>query len=56
MWAWLEMQNKTRQAPVYGYEFDRTPPVAPDTRFMASLQALGARHACAMEYVFGTLK
>jgi len=56
-WEWLEMQNKTGQAPVYGYVFDRTPPVAPDTRVNGiSPKELGARHACEIEYVFGTLK
>jgi len=56
-WEWLEMQNKTGQAPVYGYVFDRTPPVAPDSRVNGvSPKELGARHACEIEYVFGTLK
>lgn len=56
-WEWLEMQNKTGQAPVYGYVFDRTPPVAPDTKVNGvSPKELGARHACEIEYVFGTLK
>ena len=56
-WAWLEMQNKTGQAPVYSYVFDRTPPVAPDTKVNGiSPKELGARHACEIEYVFGTLK
>jgi para-nitrobenzyl esterase len=56
-WKWLEMQNKTGQAPVYGYVFDRTPPVAPDTKVNGvSPKELGARHACEIEYVFGALK
>lgn len=56
-WEWLEMQNKTAQAPVYGYVFDRTPPVAPDAKVNGvSPKDLGARHACEIEYVFGTLK
>ena len=56
-WEWLEMQNKTGQAPVYGYVFDRTPPVAPNTQVNGvSPKELGARHACEIEYVFGTLK
>ncbi|HEX8880503.1 MAG TPA: carboxylesterase family protein [Candidatus Acidoferrum sp.] len=56
-WEWLEMQNKTGQAPVYGYVFDRTPPVAPDAQVNGvSPKELGARHACEIEYVFGTLK
>lgn len=55
-WEWLEMQNKTGQAPVYGYVFDRTPPVAPDSKVNGvSPKELGARHACEIEYVFGTL-
>ena len=56
-WEWLEMQNKTGQAGVYGYVFDRTPPVAPDTQVDGvSPKQLGARHACEIEYVFGTLR
>ena len=56
-WEWLEMQNKTGQAAVYGYVFDRTPPVAPDTMVNGvSPRKLGARHACEIEYVFGALK
>ena len=55
-WQWLELQNKTGRAPVYGYVFDRTPPAAPDTRVNGvSPKELGARHACEIEYVFGTL-
>ena len=55
-WQWLELQNKTGQAKVYGYVFDRTPPAAPDTRVNGvSPTELGARHACEIEYVFGTL-
>jgi len=56
-WEWLEQQNKTGQAPVYGYVFDRTPPVSPDMKVNGvSPKELGARHACEIEYVFGTLK
>ncbi|HEV2197591.1 MAG TPA: carboxylesterase family protein [Candidatus Acidoferrum sp.] len=56
-WEWLEMQNKTGQAAVYGYVFDRTPPVAADTMVNGvSPKELGARHACEIEYVFGALK
>jgi para-nitrobenzyl esterase len=56
-WDWLEQQNKTGQAPVYGYVFDRTPPVSPDMKVNGvSPKELGARHACEIEYVFGTLK
>ncbi|PYT79268.1 MAG: carboxylesterase [Acidobacteria bacterium] len=56
-WEWLEMQNKTGHAPVYGYVFDRTPPAAPDTKVNGvSPKELGARHACEIEYVFGALK
>ena len=56
-WEWLEMQNKTGQAAVYGYVFDRTPPAAPDVKENGvSPMELGARHACEIEYVFGALK
>jgi para-nitrobenzyl esterase len=56
-WEWLEMQNKTGQAAVYGYVFDRTPPVSPDTKVNGvSPKELGARHVCEIEYVFEALK
>ena len=56
-WEWLQMQNKTGQAAVYGYVFDRTPPVSPDMMVNGvSPKELGARHACEIEYVFGALK
>lgn len=56
-WEWLETQNKTGQAAVYGYVFDRTPPVSPDVKENGvSPKELGARHACEIEYVFGALK
>src|SRR5262249_26669441 len=56
-WEWLEQQNKTGHAAVYGYVFDRTPPVGPDAKVNGvSPKELGARHACEIEYVFGALK
>lgn len=56
-WEWLEQQNKTGHAAVYGYVFDRTPPVGPDVKVNGvSPKELGARHACEIEYVFGALK
>jgi para-nitrobenzyl esterase len=56
-WEWLEQQNKTGKAPVYGYVFERTPPVSPDMKSDGvSPKELGARHACEIEYVFGALK
>lgn len=56
-WQWLEEQNKTGGAAVYGYVFERTPPVATDVRVDGvSPKELGARHACEIEYVFGALK
>jgi len=56
-WEWLEQQNKTGHATVYGYVFDRTPPVSPGRKVNGvSPKELGARHACEIEYVFGALK
>jgi para-nitrobenzyl esterase len=56
-WDWLEQQNKTGKAAVYGYVFDRTPPVSPDMKINGvSPKELGARHACEIEYVFAQLK
>jgi hypothetical protein len=44
------MQNKTGHAAVYGYVFDRTPPVARDTKVSGvSPKEFGARHACEIE-------
>jgi len=56
-WQWLEEQNKKEGAAVYGYVFERTPPVSPETKENGvSPKELGARHACEIEYVFGALK
>jgi len=42
-WKWAE--RHAAHAPVFVYQFDRTPPGSP----------FGATHACEIEYVFGTL-
>ena len=43
-WKWIE-HHHAASAPVFAYQFDRTPPGSP----------FGAAHACEIEYVFGTL-
>jgi para-nitrobenzyl esterase len=56
-WKWLEMQNKTGDAPVYRYLFTRTPPEPlSETDNGIPLVKLGARHSAEIEYVFGVLK
>lgn len=42
-WKWAE--RHAVHAPVFVYQFDRTPPGSP----------FGATHACEIEYVFGAL-
>jgi para-nitrobenzyl esterase len=42
-WKWAELHAD--HAPVFVYQFDRTPPGSP----------FGSTHACELEYVFGTL-
>ncbi|TAM82869.1 MAG: carboxylesterase family protein [Acidobacteria bacterium] len=56
-WKWLEMQNKTGDAPVYRYLFTRTPPEPlSETDDGIPLAKLGARHSAEIEYVFGVLR
>lgn len=52
---WIDTQSKTGKAPVYRYEFDQVPLVAPDaTIYGVSLRELGARHSGEIEYVFSS--
>jgi para-nitrobenzyl esterase len=52
-WKWLEMQNKTGDAPVYRYLFTRTPPEPPGAMSgKVPLIALGAFHSAEIPYVF----
>lgn len=56
-WKWLEMQNKTGDAPVYRYLFTRTPPEAAGARSgKAPLVSPGAYHSAEIPYVFNVLK
>jgi para-nitrobenzyl esterase len=57
-WKWMEMHRQTGGSPVYRYRFDRTIPIAPDTKVngvTATAKDIGARHAGEIEYVFGAL-
>jgi para-nitrobenzyl esterase len=56
-WKWLEMQNKTGDAPVYRYLFTRTPPEPPGAMSgKVPLIKLGARHSAEIPYVFNVLE
>ncbi len=56
-WKWLEMQNKTGDAPVYRYLFTRTPPEPPGAMSgKVPLITLGAGHSVEIPYVFNVLK
>jgi para-nitrobenzyl esterase len=57
-WKWIEAHLETGGSPVYRYRFDRTIPIAPDTKINgmpATAKDIGARHAGEIEYVFGQL-
>ena len=57
-WKWIQVHDAATKAPTYRYSFDRTIPVAPDTKIngrLATAEDIGARHAGEIEYVFGTL-
>jgi para-nitrobenzyl esterase len=57
-WKWLEAHRATSTAPIYRYLFSRKIPVAPDgvsNGRPVTAEAVGARHAGEIEYVFGTL-
>jgi len=56
-WKWIEMQRKTGNAPVYHYRFEQVPATKPG-EMLGNIPAseAGSRHACEIEYVFGTLK
>jgi para-nitrobenzyl esterase len=54
-WKWIEIHSSTGESPVFRYSFDQVPLVAPDdTVGRIPLEEFGARHACEIEYVFGT--
>ncbi len=54
-WKWIDLQSKTGSSSVYRYSFDQTP-LVPSGAEVAGipLEKFGARHACEIEYVFGT--
>ena len=57
-WKWLEAHRTTSTAPIYRYLFSRRIPVAPggvSNGRPVTAEAVGARHAGEIEYVFGTL-
>jgi para-nitrobenzyl esterase len=56
-WKWLEMENKTGDAPIYRYLFTRTPPEPPGAMSgKVPLIALGAFHSAEIPYVFNVPK
>lgn len=56
-WKWIDMQRKTGASPVYQYRFEQVPATKPDAKMgPIPMSEAGARHACEIEYVFGTLK
>ena len=54
-WKWIEMQLKTGKSPVYRYEFDQAPPLAPPVAGAAPEESHGAYHSAEIEFVFGML-
>ena len=54
-WKWIEMQLKTGKSPVYRYEFDQAPPLAPPVAGAAPEESRGAYHSAEIEFVFGML-
>jgi para-nitrobenzyl esterase len=56
-WKWLNLQNATAGAPVYAYIFEQVPAAKPGAMLgTVPAREAGARHACEIQYVFGTLK
>jgi para-nitrobenzyl esterase len=56
-WKWIDMQRKAGRSPVYQYRFEQVPATKPDAKMgPIPMSEAGARHACEIEYVFGTLK
>jgi para-nitrobenzyl esterase len=58
-WKWIETHQKTGQASVFRYSFDRKIPVPADhtvNGVSATARDIGARHAGEIEYVFGALE
>jgi para-nitrobenzyl esterase len=55
-WKWIEMQAKAGDVPVYRYEFDQAPPMAPPAAGTpAAVESRGAYHSAEIEFVFGML-
>jgi para-nitrobenzyl esterase len=55
-WKWIELQAKAGDVPVYRYEFDQAPPMAPPAAGTpASAESRGAYHSAEIEFVFGML-
>jgi para-nitrobenzyl esterase len=55
-WKWIEMQAKAGDVPVYRYEFDQAPPLAPPAAgASAPAESRGAYHSAEIEFVFGML-
>jgi para-nitrobenzyl esterase len=55
-WKWIELQTKLGVAPVYRYEFDEAPPLAPPAAGApAPADAPRAYHSAEIEFVFGML-
>ena len=50
-WKWIEMHTATGGSPVYRYEFDEAPPMAPGDK----RESPGAYHSAEIEFVFGAL-
>jgi para-nitrobenzyl esterase len=54
-WKWIELQTKLDALPVYRYEFDQAPPLAPPVPGAPPQESRGAYHSAEIEFVFGML-
>jgi para-nitrobenzyl esterase len=54
-WKWIELQAKLDAAPVYRFEFDDSPPLAPSAPGAPPQESRGAYHSAEIEFVFGML-